>query len=345
MRNFLILLLLTVALPAHAIKIQQQGIVSQSDCSARGIANSVCLPLDNQIFVSALGLDESLDVAITNGAFSGASNSSLLFGNSAIFPSVATNALTVALLTAGGSPPSSGSPVSFYFRSNTATVGQYFNLIVTANLSVVVPAGGTLGQVSGVPTSTYVYVQALSGNVQMCVSSNPALDEGTLQTSVTVSSGATSRTALYCAVGGTGPVRRIGRFLSTQATAGQWATAPSAVGVAPFDRPIAQNQLPYGIEYASSQTSCTSSPCTLVAQSGGVSQVTRAGTGTYSLVLNSGVFSGPMTCTCMSALASNTVCQISGNATSTNFFFETVVASTGSAIDSNAWNITCMGPK
>jgi hypothetical protein len=343
MRNFLILLLLTVALPAHAIKIQQQGIVSQSDCSARGIANSVCLPLDNQIFVSALGLNESLDVAITNGAFAGAANSSQLVGNVAIFPSVSANALTVALLTSSGSSPSSGSPLTFYFRSTTATIGQYFPLTVTSNISIVVPATATLGQASAVATPTYIYAQALGGNVHLCVSSNPAIDEGTLQTSTTVNTSATARPALYCSTGGTGPVRLIGRFVSQQTTAGQWASAPTEVSVLPFVTPIAQNQTPLDVEFNSSTAACTVNGICASSGSSGSSGINRTALGTYNLVFSPSTYSLPPVCTCIAAPGE--ICTIQANATAAAFFFETQTSSTGAAVDASSWNITCTGFK
>jgi hypothetical protein len=342
MRTFLILLLLAIALPAHAIKIQQQGIVSQADCTARSISNAVCLPLDSQIYVSALGLNESLDVAITNGAFAGAANSSQLVGNVGIFPSVSANALTVALLTSSGSSPSSGSPVLFYFRSTTATIGQFFSLSVTSNLSIVVPATATLGQASTVATPTYVYVQALSGNVHLCVSSNPAIDEGSLQTSTTVSTSSNSRPALYCSVGGTGPVKLIGRFVSQQATAGQWATAPTEVSVLPFVTPIAQNQTPIDVEFDFTSTACTVNGICTSSGSLGVSGVNRTATGTYNLVFSPNTYSQPPVCTCISD--NNHVCQIQAAATATAFYFQTQATSTNAAVDA-LWNITCMGFK
>lgn len=41
----------TLSLPAaYAAKIQQQGIVSTSDCASRGISNSSCLPTADQIY-------------------------------------------------------------------------------------------------------------------------------------------------------------------------------------------------------------------------------------------------------------------------------------------------------
>ncbi len=343
MRTFLILLFLVIALPAHAIKIQQQGIVSQADCTARSISNAVCLPLDSQIYVSALGLNESLDVAITNGAFAGAANSSQLVGNVGLFPSVAANALTVALLTSSGSSPSSGSPVLFYFRSTTATIGQFFQLSVTSNISVVVPATATLGQASAVATPTYVYAQAVGGIVRMCVSSNPAIDEGSLQTSITISTSSNARAALYCSTGGTGPVKLIGRFISQQATAGQWATAPTEVSVLPFVTPIAQNQTPLDVEFNYSTAACTVNGICTSSGSSGSSGVNRTALGTYNLVFESNTYSQPPVCTCTAAAGN--ICTIQANATATVFYFETQSSTTGSAVDSTSWNITCMGFK
>jgi hypothetical protein len=47
-----------------------------------------------------------------------------------------------------------------------------------------------------------------------------------------------------------------------------------------------------------SGTNCTSSPCTIYTSSGGVSSVTRASTGAYSINFYSGTFSSIPTCIC-----------------------------------------------
>jgi hypothetical protein len=284
-----------------------------------------------------------------NGAFAGAANSSQLVGNIGLFPNVASNAMTVNLLTGTGSTPSSGSPVIINYRSTTNSIGQYFSLSTTGALSITVPSGATLGQVSGVTEPTYVYMQDHLGTNQLCVSSNPAINEGSIQASTTISAGATSRSVLYCPAGVTAPVRMIGKIVSNQATAGTWASAPTNVEVLPFDHGVivasGGGLSSMDFEYWMIVGACSAGSCSLNTASPGISSVTRNSTGNYSVAFtsgsftNSGLVTGPA-CTCTAAAGNLCTIPISGN---TGLVLITTVASSSAAVDSAGISLTCMG--
>lgn len=67
--NALIGCLFLLPVAAFPAKIQQQGIVTATDCSARGIANSSCLPLSSQLYDTGLG--DTLDNLISSGQIGG----------------------------------------------------------------------------------------------------------------------------------------------------------------------------------------------------------------------------------------------------------------------------------
>lgn len=97
------------------------------------------------------------------------------------------------------------------------------------------------------------------------------------------------------------------------------------------------------IERVRVTSTCTSSPCTIASQSGSwLSSVTRASTGTYALVINSGIFSAAPTCTCNLNGATFTCANVIGvSATSVTF---TTNNAAGTLTD-GSFNIICMGSK
>ncbi|CAM6004923.1 unnamed protein product [Sphagnum balticum] len=89
-----------------ATKIQQQGIVTTTDCSNRGAANSVCLPLTSQIYDTQNS--QTLATSIANGQLGGAGGSSGIelltnpnFENGAITNGWSTSGGTAALVASG----------------------------------------------------------------------------------------------------------------------------------------------------------------------------------------------------------------------------------------------------
>jgi hypothetical protein len=92
---------------------------------------------------------------------------------------------------------------------------------------------------------------------------------------------------------------------------------------------------------------CTSTPCTIYRQSGGISSVSRASTGTYTINFTSGVFSAPPTCTGTVASMGVTTAIVSLQAiapTTTAFYIITYDLGTPTIRDITGYFI-CIGPK
>lgn len=156
--------------------------------------------------------------------------------NLSISASVAASALTVALKDAGGSDASATSPIRIAFRSATAATGSYAIRTVSAALSVVVSSGSTLGHTNSVAEYIYVYAIDNAGTVELAVSSK-LFDDGSIVSTTTEGGGgaADSFSVMYSTTARSNVgCRLIGRLLSTQATAGTWATAMSEVSSGQF---------------------------------------------------------------------------------------------------------------
>lgn len=93
--------------------------------------------------------------------------------------------------------------------------------------------------------------------------------------------------------------------------------------------------------------SCSSSPCTIASQSGGISSVTRGSTGNYTINFVAGTFSAAPTCLGMSSNNSNVWQQLYYSApTSSSFQFATYHdAGSSSTITDSGFMVLCMGPK
>jgi len=98
----------------------------------------------------------------------------------------------------------------------------YNTTTITSLTSLVIPSGATLGHGNSLACPIYVYLQYNSGTPELAVSSS-LLDEGTLQTSTTIDTGA-DLNSLYAATGRSlQAIRLIATLYSTQTTAGTWA--------------------------------------------------------------------------------------------------------------------------
>jgi hypothetical protein len=103
-------------------------------------------------------------------------------------------------------------------------------------VSVGLSAGSTAGFSSGIADALYVYAINYAGTIELAWRTDAILDTSTLQ-STTAEGGAgaaDSRNVLYSTTARSNvPVRLIGRIDISQATAGNWVTAPTAISVAP----------------------------------------------------------------------------------------------------------------
>lgn len=154
--------------------------------------------------------------------------------------SVASNALTVNY--AGG---------VLDFRNSALGNGTPVSGVLVAANSIVVPAGATLGSISG-QQARLVLLEAYNGGSPVLCIANLAgglqLDETNLISPVVISTGATSAGVIYSAsaVSANSPYRIVGFIDVTEATAGTWSTAPSNVSGTGGQALAALSSLGYG---------------------------------------------------------------------------------------------------
>lgn len=170
-------------------------------------------------------------------------NSGFQLDNLGLLVSVSGNALTVALKDASGSDPSASSPVYVTFRSATLTTGTPVTRTATAAVSLTVSSGSTLGTRSGISHCLYVYAIDNAGAIELAISRGGYFDEGGVITTIAEggagaadNAGLLYSTSARVNVG----VRLIGRIISSQATAGTWASAVTSVAIAPAFEPKKQ---------------------------------------------------------------------------------------------------------
>lgn len=269
--------------------------------------------------------------------------------------SVAANALTISAKTKAGVDASAGNPASIAFRNSSSTSTQYNSRQITGALSIVVPSTATLGQNSGVSEPTYIYAQDNSGTVQLCVTTSGVFDEGSTQTSTTISVSANSRGTLYCTSGVTGPVRLVGRLFSNQTVAGTWASSPTEISVSPFRKDAITAASTGGVQFVfltyysgSRGTDCTSSPCNVTTSVAGVT-VTRVSAGVYTINYPVGTFSAAPVCTGVGVTSTGTgvIDPQANNSmdTATASTWNTANASSPSSNVDSAGGILCVGTK
>lgn len=136
--------------------------------------------------------------------------------------SVSGNALTLTL-----------DPCNIDFRSPTIGSGTVLTRVVTSTISLVVPAGATLGTTSGVQSRIVVVAIDNAGVVELAainLAGGFNLDETTLINTTAISGAASSASTFYSASARSGVAFRVmGYVQSTQAAAGTWSTTPSQV--------------------------------------------------------------------------------------------------------------------
>lgn len=136
--------------------------------------------------------------------------------------SVATNAMTVTM-----------APAIVDFRASSLGSGTVTRLNVVSQLSLVIPAGATLGTTSLIQNRIAVLALNNAGVVQLGVinlATSVNLDETTLVNATAITSGSNSANVIYSSSALAGvPFRVLGFVESTQAVAGTWATTPSEI--------------------------------------------------------------------------------------------------------------------
>jgi hypothetical protein len=230
--------------------------------------------------VSAAGTAGNLLISNGTSWTSTSDQSSLALKNISFTLSAGASALTIAVKQADGtSDCSSTTPCLVAVKSSSATASTYNLRSITGALSLVIPSGATLGSVSTTAQDYWVYLQDNSGTLELAVSAT-RYQEGTSQTTTTISAGATSGSAIYATTGrSTMFLRTLGTFNLTESTAGTWATATA--------NSLAQG----GALHGSSSTTQVSSTATVTGTATATNDVTVVdGTsGSFTVTLPSAV--------------------------------------------------------
>lgn len=136
---------------------------------------------------------------------------------------VAANAMTLKLIA----------PATIDFRSTTLGSGTINSRSVTSDLTLVVPAGATLGTTNGVANRLVLVAIDNAGTPELAVinfQSGQSFDETTLISTTAISAASSSASTYYSTVARAGvPFRVLGFVDSTQTIAGTWAASPSEV--------------------------------------------------------------------------------------------------------------------
>lgn len=165
-----------------------------------------------------------------------------LLDNVGLSVAMASNAVTITLTGADGSALSTSNRARIGFRSSTAASGNSSVVSVTSPVSLTISAGSTLGTQNGSPSRIWIAAINNGGTVELAAFNArngvniAAIDEGTpiSTTAEGGAGGADSPQTWYSATARTNvPFTILGYFESTQATAGTWASAASAVVVNP----------------------------------------------------------------------------------------------------------------
>lgn len=158
--------------------------------------------------------------------------------NGKISLSVGSSALTVAIKGLDGNDPSVTNPVFVKVPQNTAGVfnGTYSIRKITGALSTVVSSGSTLGHTSAVACPVYFYLIDNAGVLELAVSTKyfgtPAVVSTTAEGGA---GGADTATTMYSTTARSNiSACVIGRWKSTQATAGTWAAVTGEQQLYPF---------------------------------------------------------------------------------------------------------------
>jgi hypothetical protein len=158
--------------------------------------------------------------------------------NIAISTAVSANALTITLTSADGSALSASNFGKVVFRSLTQATGSLTERTITSNITLTISSGSTLGHASAAASYIYIYLIDNAGTVELAASSS-VYKESDLTTTVAEggAGAADSNTSIYSTTARTNIVLRlIGSALSTQATAGTWASNMTVLNVGNYGK-------------------------------------------------------------------------------------------------------------
>lgn len=315
MKNFVVLLLLTSSLAFGAVETGPANSVLRVP-SGGGRAKFGSVNVASSVAVTGV-------LSVVNGGAGDEANELRGCGLSA---SVAANALTIALKQKDGSTNlSSTAPCYIGFRSSTANSGAYNQRSVTGALSLVVSAGSSLGHSNGVAQAAYIYALDNAGTVELAITSIPIEETELNSTTAEGGAGAADSASVVYSTTARSSVafRLIGKIVSSQATAGTWASAMSLVAMAPVlsgsVSTSGANRLHLETFTMDNGSPCSSSPCTLNDSTSGITSVTRTGTGVYLVNFPVGTFSVAPVCTFQNVRNSEITMRSGGTRSATQY--------------------------
>lgn len=300
------------------------------------------------------GFTSSVATSTTTPAITIASNGQAgdLY-NIGLSASISSSTLVVALKQSDGSTDcTAASPCIGQFRSSTATTGSYSSTSFTAATSITLSATDSIGTLSATATALYIYLVSDSTS-EICLSLTQ-LDQRVVQSASALTAGAdTDGTKLWCTSAHTSKaIRLIGKVSATWSNP-NWGSITN-LNLVKFNDANVASQSP-GMERVervlfagngTGTTVCSSSPCSIVSQSGAwVSSVTRSGAGAYTVNFAPGVFSTAPTCLCTEVdLANAGFCSLNG-AIPTTSGVTIFTRTTGVNGVDEAANVICMGAR
>jgi len=171
---------------------------------------------------------------VSNGAswkVIGENKASNLVENAGFSAVTSSNTMVVTLLNQSGSSPDNGDAVRAAFRDPSASSSAWYFRKATTAQSLTIPSGATLGTSNALAGRVYVYLidqEYYGGNIELAVSQKYFPANSVVSTTA-ISAAATSPGVVYSTNARISvAVACIGYFESTQATAGTWASNPSA---------------------------------------------------------------------------------------------------------------------
>ena len=208
------------------------SFVVESGATARaslGIPN-VQSPTDAGEFVIGETASNPISVPV---AFSGSP-----MVNGKVSLSVAASALTITVLGHDGVALSASNPLFARMPQGNPLDGTYVNRKATANLTLTVSHGSTLGHANGATTPIYVYVLDNSGTLELAVSSTYYGQQSVQSTTAEGGAGgADSASTIYSTTARTSvPIVPLLKWDSAQTSAGVWLSITGEKQLAPNDR-------------------------------------------------------------------------------------------------------------
>lgn len=146
--------------------------------------------------------------------------------NYSLAASIASNALTITRKGDGGVDLTSSNIATCPFRNPTLTLGTIVRMLYSANASITIPQGATLGYAANESGRFYVYEGTDGTNTDIGIIRKAIVPEASLFSSTAMSTGATSDTTLYSTAGRTSWVWKcVGYIEATMgATLGNWSS-------------------------------------------------------------------------------------------------------------------------